>query len=79
MRSTYQQCSTTRQRANLPAITGSRHPRNLNVETLADAAYLDGPDAVRAYTRLWEGLTAAALGPVESRALIQRIADDTGG
>ncbi|WBC00340.1 Scr1 family TA system antitoxin-like transcriptional regulator [Solwaraspora sp. WMMA2080] len=60
-------------------MTGSRHPRNLNVETLADAAYLDGPDAVRAYTRLWEGLTAAALGPVESRALIQRIADDTGG
>jgi len=49
------------------------------VETRADADYLDGPDAVRAYTRLWERLTAAALGPVESCTLIQRIADDTGG
>ncbi|WP_123600988.1 helix-turn-helix transcriptional regulator [Micromonospora sp. Llam0] len=49
------------------------------LETLTDADYLDGPDSVRAYTRLWERLTAAALGPVESRTLIQQIADDTRG
>lgn len=46
------------------------------VETFTDADYLDRPDAVRAYTRLWDRLRAAALGPVESRKLIQRMADD---
>ncbi|GIJ11288.1 hypothetical protein Van01_45020 [Micromonospora andamanensis] len=46
------------------------------VETFTDADYLDRPDAVRAYTRLWDRLRAAALGPVESRTLIQRMADD---
>ncbi|WP_422768893.1 helix-turn-helix domain-containing protein [Plantactinospora sp. WMMC1484] len=49
------------------------------LETLTDADYLDGPDAVRAYTRLWERLTAAALGPVESRKFILRIADENRG
>ncbi|MFD6608869.1 DUF5753 domain-containing protein [Micromonospora chalcea] len=46
------------------------------VETFTDADYLDRPDAVRAYTRLWDRLRAAALGPVESRKLIQRLADE---
>ncbi|MFE9654735.1 helix-turn-helix domain-containing protein [Micromonospora sp. NPDC006431] len=46
------------------------------VETFTDADYLDRPDAVRAYTRLWDRLRAAALGPVESRKLILRMADD---
>ncbi|MEU8082932.1 Scr1 family TA system antitoxin-like transcriptional regulator [Micromonospora sp. NPDC049101] len=46
------------------------------VETFADADYLDSPEAVRAYTRLWARLQAAALGPVESRKLILRIVDE---
>ncbi|MFF5179217.1 DUF5753 domain-containing protein [Micromonospora sp. NPDC000316] len=46
------------------------------VETFTDADYLDRPDAVRAHTRLWDRLRAAALGPVESRKLILRMADD---
>ncbi|MDG4802193.1 DUF5753 domain-containing protein [Micromonospora sp. WMMD980] len=45
-------------------------------ETFTDADYLDRPDAVRAYTRLWDRLRAAALGPVESRKLILRLLDD---
>ncbi|MFF0255553.1 Scr1 family TA system antitoxin-like transcriptional regulator [Micromonospora zamorensis] len=46
------------------------------VETFTDADYLDRPNAVRAYTRLWDRRRAAALGPVESRKLILRMADD---
>jgi transcriptional regulator with XRE-family HTH domain len=47
------------------------------VETFTDADYLDRPDAVRAYTRLWDRLSAAALGPVESRRLIRSLANET--
>jgi transcriptional regulator with XRE-family HTH domain len=46
------------------------------VEDYTDADYLDRPDAVRAYTRLWSRLRAAALGPVESRHLILRVAEE---
>jgi transcriptional regulator with XRE-family HTH domain len=46
------------------------------LETFTDADYLDSPEAVRAYTRLWDRLRAAALGPVESRRLIQRLANE---
>ncbi|MEV6691406.1 Scr1 family TA system antitoxin-like transcriptional regulator [Micromonospora sp. NPDC051196] len=46
------------------------------LETFTDADYLDSPEAVRAYTRLWGRLQAAALGPAESRRLILRIADE---
>nr|MDT0662209.1 helix-turn-helix transcriptional regulator [Micromonospora sp. DSM 115978] len=46
------------------------------VEDYIDADYLDRPDAVRAYTRLWDRLRAAALGPVESRRLIAKLADE---
>ncbi|MCA1674693.1 MAG: hypothetical protein LC799_21705, partial [Actinobacteria bacterium] len=41
-----------------------------------DADYLDNPDAVQAYTALWNRLQAAAIGQVESRHLIFRIADE---
>jgi transcriptional regulator with XRE-family HTH domain len=43
------------------------------VETATDADYLDSPEDVREYSRLWLRLQAAALGPLESRRLIQRI------
>ncbi|MBO4159348.1 helix-turn-helix domain-containing protein [Micromonospora antibiotica] len=46
------------------------------LETFTDADYLDSPEAVRAYNRLWDRLRAAALGPTESRKLILRIADE---
>lgn len=44
-------------------------------ENFTDADYLDRPDLVRAYTRLWDDLRAAALGPVESRLLIEQLGD----
>jgi transcriptional regulator with XRE-family HTH domain len=46
------------------------------LEDYTDATYLDRYDAVRAYTRLYSRLQAAASGPVESRALILRTASD---
>jgi transcriptional regulator with XRE-family HTH domain len=46
------------------------------VETFTDADYLDAPDAVQAYTALWSRLSAAAMGQVESRNLIIRLADE---
>lgn len=46
------------------------------LEDYTDANYLDRSDAVREYTRLWNRLQAAASGPVESRNLIVRIADE---
>lgn len=46
------------------------------VEDYTDAAYLDRPETVRAYTRLWDSLRAAALGPVESRRLIKKVASE---
>ncbi|SCL39417.1 Helix-turn-helix domain-containing protein [Micromonospora pallida] len=46
------------------------------LETFTDADYLDSPDALRAYNRLWDRLRAAALGPAESRKLILRMADE---
>nr|WP_256371034.1 DUF5753 domain-containing protein [Micromonospora sp. KC207] len=45
-------------------------------ETFTDADYLDSPEALRSYNRLWGRLQAAALGPAESRRLIRRIADE---
>lgn len=46
------------------------------LEDYTDATYLDRPDTVQAYTRLWNRLQAAALGQVESRHLVLRIADE---
>lgn len=44
-------------------------------ESFTDADYLDRPDLVRTYTRLWDDLRAAALGPAESRSLIEQVGD----
>ncbi|GAA2714797.1 helix-turn-helix domain-containing protein [Actinoplanes palleronii] len=44
-------------------------------ESFTDADYLDRPDQVRAYTKLWDDLRAAAIGPAESRALIEQLGD----
>ncbi|BDU04605.1 helix-turn-helix domain-containing protein [Nocardia cyriacigeorgica] len=41
-----------------------------------DADYIDKPEDVRAYARLWDRLQAAATGPVESRTLILKIAQE---
>lgn len=46
------------------------------LETYTDADYLDAPDAVQAYSSLWSRLSAAAMGQVESRNLIIRLADE---
>jgi transcriptional regulator with XRE-family HTH domain len=46
------------------------------LETYTDADYLDAPDAVQAYSWLWSRLSAAAMGQVESRNLIIRLADE---
>jgi transcriptional regulator with XRE-family HTH domain len=45
-------------------------------ENFTTADYIDRPEAVRSYTRLWDDLRAAALGPVESSALISQVADE---
>jgi hypothetical protein len=45
------------------------------LENYTDATYLDRPDGVRAYTHLWNRLQAAAMGQVESRHMILRLAD----
>ncbi|MGH3888019.1 MAG: helix-turn-helix domain-containing protein [Pseudonocardiaceae bacterium] len=46
------------------------------LETYTDADYLDAPEAVQAYTALWNRLQAAAMGQVESRNLIIRLVDE---
>ncbi|MGH3767803.1 MAG: helix-turn-helix domain-containing protein [Pseudonocardiaceae bacterium] len=46
------------------------------VETYTDGEYLDSQDDVQAYTALWNRLSAAAMGQVESRNLIIRLADE---
>jgi transcriptional regulator with XRE-family HTH domain len=46
------------------------------VESYTDGDYLDGQDDLQAYTALWNRLQAAAMGQVESRNLIIRLADE---
>ncbi len=46
------------------------------LEGYTDADYVDSPDEVQAYTALWNRLSAAALGQVESQRLIIRLADE---
>lgn len=46
------------------------------LEYWTDADYLDSPDEVQAYTALWNRLQAAAMGQVESRHMILRIAEE---
>lgn len=45
------------------------------LEDYTDATYLDRPDGVQACTQLWNRLQAAAMGQVESRRMILRLAD----
>ena len=45
-------------------------------ENFTTGDYLDRPETVRAYSRLWDDLRAAALGPAESSLLISRAADE---
>jgi transcriptional regulator with XRE-family HTH domain len=45
------------------------------LEDYTDATYLDRPDGVQAYAGLWNRLQAAAMGQVESRHMILRLAD----
>ncbi|SNR98924.1 Helix-turn-helix domain-containing protein [Haloechinothrix alba] len=46
------------------------------LEELTDGKYLDDHDDVAAYTGLWQRLVGAALGPVESRDVLLRVADE---
>lgn len=46
------------------------------LEDYTDAAYLDEQHPVRAYNALWNRLSAAALGQVESQDLLREIADE---
>lgn len=46
------------------------------VEGYTSADYLDHPEDVQAYTRLWNRLQAAALGPAESARMVKRLAEE---
>jgi hypothetical protein len=46
------------------------------LEDYTNAYYLDDQETTRVYSRLWNRLSAAALGPQESVRLIERIADE---
>lgn len=46
------------------------------LEDYTDASYLDIQEPVRAYNALWNRLSAAALGQVESQELLREIADE---
>ena len=46
------------------------------LEGYTDADYLDSPDEVQSYTALWNRLSAAAMGQVESRKMVIRLADE---
>ena len=46
------------------------------LEDYTDATYLDRPDGVAAYAGLWNRLSAAAMGQVESRHMMLRLAEE---
>lgn len=48
------------------------------LEDYTDATYLDRPDGVQTYTRLWNRLQAAAMGQAESRSMIVGLAKAAG-
>jgi transcriptional regulator with XRE-family HTH domain len=60
-----------------PEITSSLN--FVYLEDYDDARYLDDEEAVRAYGDLWRRLTASALGPVESLALVRAVATSYNG
>lgn len=45
-------------------------------ESLTGALYLDKPEELVAYERVWQGLDALALGEAESTDMIKRIAGE---
>ncbi|WP_433124652.1 helix-turn-helix domain-containing protein [Micromonospora sp. CA-240977] len=64
---------------DFPATKGGRtapEPSVVYSESLTGALYLDKPDELTAYDRVWRGLDALALGEAESTDMIKRIAGE---
>ncbi|MEU5790389.1 helix-turn-helix transcriptional regulator [Micromonospora purpureochromogenes] len=65
---------------DFPATKGGRaapEPSIVYSESLTGALYLDKPDELAAYERVWKGLDALALGEAESKDMIKRITGET--
>ncbi|MGW0505678.1 helix-turn-helix domain-containing protein [Micromonospora sp. NPDC003241] len=61
---------------DFPATKGGRaapEPSIVYSESLTGALYLDKPDELAAYERVWRGLDALALGEAESKDMIKRL------
>ncbi|SCG16632.1 Helix-turn-helix domain-containing protein [Micromonospora echinofusca] len=61
---------------DFPPTKGGRaapEPSVVHSESLTGALYLDKPDEMAAYDRIWRGLDALALGEAESRDMIKRL------
>lgn len=61
---------------DFPAAKGGRaapEPSVVYSESLTGALYLDKPDELAAYERVWRGLDALALGEAESKDMIKRL------
>ncbi|MEV4467388.1 helix-turn-helix transcriptional regulator [Micromonospora echinofusca] len=61
---------------DFPPTKGGRaapEPSVVYSESLTGALYLDKPDEMAAYDRVWRGLDALALGEAESRDMIKRL------
>ena len=64
---------------DFPTTKGGRaapEPSVVYSESLTGALYLDKPDELAAYERVWQGLDALALGEAESTDMIKRIAGE---
>ncbi|MET8258202.1 helix-turn-helix transcriptional regulator [Micromonospora sp. NPDC005205] len=64
---------------DFPTTKGGRaapEPSVVYSESLTGALYLDKPDELAAYQRVWRGLDALALGEAESTDMIKRIAGE---
>lgn len=64
---------------DFPATKGGRtapEPSVVYSESLTGALYLDKPDELAAYERVWRGLDALALGEAESKDMIKQIAGE---
>ncbi|MEU4712082.1 helix-turn-helix transcriptional regulator [Micromonospora purpureochromogenes] len=65
---------------DFPPTKGGRaapEPSVVYSESLTGALYLDKPDELAAYERVWKGLDALALGEAESKDMIKRITGET--
>ncbi|WFE99829.1 helix-turn-helix transcriptional regulator [Micromonospora sp. WMMD964] len=65
---------------DFPATKGGRtapEPSVVYSESLTGALYLDKPDELAAYERVWRGLDTLTLGEAESTDMIKRIAGET--